>query len=84
MCAEWDFPEGIAASIGGHHGETVDGHEPLLPVALASKLREKDESLGVDELVDDALSRTNLTAEELEELIESSFESAEELANAIG
>lgn len=84
MCAEWDFPESIAASIGGHHGVKVSGHEPLLPVVLVSQLREGDECLGVDELIESAVARTNLTEPELVTIIESSFENAEELARLLG
>ena len=80
MCNEWDFPENIAASIGGHHGARFERHEPAAPVPLLSWLGETDKSLGLDSLIDEAHSRYDIPLDELEQVVESSFEKAEALA----
>ena len=80
MCCEWDFPENIAAAIGGHHGAHYKGYEPSAPVTLVSWLREADKNLGLDALIEEAHSRYGIPFDKLEQLVESSFEKAEDLA----
>ena len=80
MCYEWDFPENIAAAIGGHHGAQYKGYEPSAPVTLVSWLRETDKNLGLDALIEEAHSRYSIPFDKLEQLVESSFEKAEDLA----
>jgi len=83
MCNEWDFPESIAAAIGGHHGTQVEGYEPLAPVTLVALLGENEETLGVDALIAEANSRYGLPVEEMGKLVESSFEKGDALAQLI-
>jgi HD-like signal output (HDOD) protein len=80
MCHEWDFPEGIAAAIGCHHGTCYEEYEPPAPVSLVSQLRETDNTLGLDGLIEEARSRFSIPPGELERLAESSFKDAEALA----
>jgi HD-like signal output (HDOD) protein len=83
MCNEWDFPESIAVAIGGHHGAQYEGHEPLAPVNLVALLGENEENLGVDVLIAEAHARYGIPIEEARELVESSFEKGEALAQLI-
>jgi hypothetical protein len=83
MCHEWDFPENITAAIGGHHGATYDGYEPLAPVSLVAWLREDGENgedIGVDALAADANSRWDVPIESVRKLIEPSFQKGDALA----
>lgn len=80
MCNEWDFPENIAAAIGGHHGETIDGYEQLGPVSLVAWLRENEEESGLDAMIEDAHSRWGIQPDTVQNLIEPSFEKGDVLA----
>jgi HD-like signal output (HDOD) protein len=80
MCNEWDFPESIAAAIGGHHGEAIEGYEKLGPVSLVAWLRENEEDLGLDAMIEDAHSRWGIPADTVRNLIEPSFEKGDVLA----
>jgi HD-like signal output (HDOD) protein len=83
MCDEWDFPETIAAAIGGHHGVRYEGHEPLVPVRLVALLGETEDSLGVDALIEEAHIQCDIPFDTTRELIESSFEKGYALAELI-
>jgi HD-like signal output (HDOD) protein len=83
MCDEWDFPENIAASIGQHHGARYEGYEPPAPVSLVALLREREETLGVDALIEEARSRYGVPADRMKQLVESSFEKGSALAQLI-
>jgi HD-like signal output (HDOD) protein len=83
MCDEWDFPENIAAAIGQHHGARYEGYEPLAPVSLVALLREREETLGVDALVEEAHTMYGIPADRVRRLLESSFEKADALAQLI-
>jgi HD-like signal output (HDOD) protein len=80
MCYEWDFPEGIAEAIGCHHETCYGEYEPPAPVSLVSQLRETENTLGLDGLIEEAHSRFGISLAELERLAESSFKDAEALA----
>ncbi len=80
MCNEWDFPENLAAAIGGHHGTSCEGHESLGPVSLVAWLREDEEDPGLDALIEDAGSRWGLPADAVRRLIEPSFARGDVLA----
>lgn len=80
---EWRLPESLATSIGGHHGavnEETEERESPPAVFLVSCIGETEESLGVDRLLETAESEFGLSRDQVEPLIEASFESAEELA----
>lgn len=83
MCHEWDFPENITAAIGGHHGASYDGYEPLAPVSLVAWLREEGEDIGIDVLAEEALARWGVAEESVRRLIEPSFERGDALARAM-
>jgi HD-like signal output (HDOD) protein len=80
ICDDWNFPENIAAAIGSHHGACYEGHEPLVPVGLVSHLRENENDLGTEALIEEAHSRCGIPFDETKRLIESSFEKGDALA----
>ncbi len=80
MCSEWDFPEKIAASIGAHHGTKYKGVAVPAPMVLVSNIGETEESLGVDLFIEQACLKYGMSKETLEELIESCFKKADDLA----
>lgn len=80
ICNEWDFPENIAAAIGGHHGARYERHEPLAPVCLVSCLREDENDLEIEALIEEAHSQCGIPLDEVKELVESSFEKGDALA----
>ena len=83
MCSEWALPEGLAASIGGHHGVHSEGNEGLESppaVAMVSHLRESERCLGVDRIVQTAHEQFGLAEDDTSDLIETSFDAADELA----
>ena len=83
MCDEWALPEPLACSVGGHHGEVSEGTEGLVSppaVLLVSHLRESEERTGADRLVEAVNEQFGLGTDEVVELIEDSFDAAEELA----
>lgn len=78
----WKLPESLTAAIGGHHGAVnAETEECECPAAvyLVSFLGETKESLGIERLLQAAASEYGLTREQVEPLLEKSFESAEEL-----
>jgi|ETNmetMinimDraft_26_1059896.scaffolds.fasta_scaffold33177_2 HD-like signal output (HDOD) protein len=83
MCDEWALPEALASSVGGHHGEVGEGTEGLISppaVILVSHLREPEERIGSDRLVEAVNEQFGIGTDEVVELVEDSFEAAEELA----
>lgn len=83
MCQEWDFPENITAAIGGHHGASYDGYDPLAPVSLVAWLREDGEEggdIGLNALTAEAHSRWGIPMGSVQTLIEPSFEKGDALA----
>jgi len=83
MCSEWALPEGLACSIGAHHGVHGPGNEGLEcppAVAMVSHLRESEQCLGVDRIVQIAHEQFGLKEDDTSELLEESFDAAEELA----
>jgi hypothetical protein len=83
ICAEWDLPEIIASAIGGHHGADGDAYDCPPPVALAAFIRETGETFGADALVEAAGTRYGLASDRVNELVESSFAKARELAQLL-
>jgi len=76
---EWRLPESLANSIGGHHGAVDEESEELVSppaVHLVSFIRETDENLGIEELLETAAREYGLAAEEVESVVSESFESA--------
>jgi HD-like signal output (HDOD) protein len=80
ICNDWNFPENIAAAIGGHHGTRYAGHEPLAPVSLVSWLGEDEHHLGTEALIEEAHSRFGIPLDETKKIIASSFEKGDALA----
>jgi HD-like signal output (HDOD) protein len=80
MCDEWNFPERQACAIAAHHSTDDEGPEPLPAVGLVSVLREVDEQLGVEQLVENAHRRFGMAKDEVAELVQSSFETAAEIS----
>ena len=79
---EWKLPESLGNAIGGHHGavnDETDETECPPAVYLVSFIGETDEHLGIDTLVETAEQEDVLPSQQVEPLVETSFESAEEL-----
>ena len=85
ICSEWGMPENIALAIKYHHeNDNSEDYEPLGPVQLAAVLRENEEDeTHIDELKQKALEMYNIQEEQMQELIDISFENARELARMI-
>jgi HD-like signal output (HDOD) protein len=83
ICADWNLPEIIASAIGGHHAADDDDYDCPAPVALAAFIRETEETLGLDALAAAAQSRYGIDPERVDELVESSFAKAEDLARLL-
>jgi HD-like signal output (HDOD) protein len=76
---EWDFPESLIVDIALHHAG-FDGDTSSLPsVALVSFLRENEENLGEEELIEVACERFEIPQDDLERLLRQSFDEAAEI-----
>ena len=84
ILSEWDIPETLASAIGGHHRPDDKDYDCPPPVILVGLIREPEESLGVDQLIETAQSQYRIPQETTTQLIEESFENAEELARLLG
>lgn len=80
ICADWTLPENIASAIGGHHDPQSKDYICPAPVSLVSLIHEEEQNLGVDGLIEAAHSQHGLSPEQVKDIVESSFEDAEELA----
>ncbi len=80
MCQEWDFPENIAAAIGGHHGRILNGHEVLGPVSLVAWVLEDGGDDAPEAMIEDARSRWSLPADTVQNLMKQSLEKGDALA----
>jgi HD-like signal output (HDOD) protein len=79
---EWRLPESLSNAIGGHHGAENDetGELECPPaVYLVSLIGETDDHLGIEELLQMAEKQYGLPPRQLEPLVETCFDSAEEL-----
>jgi HD-like signal output (HDOD) protein len=84
ICSEWGLPENIALAIKTHHQPSADiDYEPLGPVRLVSFLREDESNDGVDEIIAEAEAVYNVSIEKMQNIIESSFGKAHDLAKMI-
>ena len=86
ICNEWGLPENIALNIKYHHQTDNDTeHETIGPIKLVSILRDGDsnEENGIDEIIDEAHKLFHISEEQMETIIESSFEKAKDLARII-
>lgn len=81
ICSEWKLPENIASAIGGHHsqGESTVYDCPL-PVALVSLLKEDPDGTDQGLLLERIEAYHSLSKEQASELMESSFEKADDLS----
>ena len=84
LCRHWEFPEELTLAIASHHASADDGNGPLPAARLVAALRETDEGLGVERLVEDAHEQFGLSRDVTVELVSSSFEAAEELSGLLG
>jgi HD-like signal output (HDOD) protein len=85
ICSEWGLPENIALAIKTHHQPSTNiDYEPLGPVRLVSFFRESESNDGVNEIIEEARVVYNISGEEMQSIIDSSFEKAEDLAQMIG
>ena len=78
MCAEWKFPEPIAAGISSHHDDEEDGGLPS--VSLVGCMLEVDEGKGLERLIETTHDRFGLAPDRTAGLVEASLESADEIA----
>ncbi len=84
ICSEWGLPENIALAIKTHHLPSGDiDYEPLGPVRLVSFFREDESNDGLNEMIEEAHSVYNVSEENMQAIIESSFEKAKVLAKTI-
>ncbi len=84
MCSEWTLPEEMGASVGAHHGVHNDGNRDLdcpPAVALVSAIRETDDPKAMEQLVEAVRGECGLPADDIVELLELSFDSADDLAH---
>ncbi len=80
MCAEWKFPDELTDAIAAHHGTTDGDPAGLAAVNLVAPLREVDEEIGIERLVETAHDSYGLSKDETKQLVEESFESAREIS----
>jgi HD-like signal output (HDOD) protein len=78
LCDQWTLPEGLAEAIGGHHGAADLACPPA--VRIVSVLRENEEALGIDELVETARGDYGVAPDRALHTVQESFQVAEELA----
>lgn len=80
----WNLPESLATAIGRHHRElSQNSEEPRCTPAvyLVSFIGETEENLGVEQLMETANEAYGLPPQQLEELVATSFEYAEDLVS---
>jgi HD-like signal output (HDOD) protein len=83
MCAEWMLPENLAMSVGAHHGEIGEENSGLVcppAVALVSQIRENEVRDGREQIIEKVWSDFGLGADVVVDLLETSFDDAEEIA----
>lgn len=83
QCTEWELPENLAAAIGGHHGDIYEGSAgPECPpaVTLVALLREREDNVGLERLIEVTQSQYHLPSDEVSQLVTQGFEAADELA----
>jgi HD-like signal output (HDOD) protein len=80
ILSEWGLPESLALAIGGHHDHT-QGHDVPPPVLLVGCLGETEANVGTDRLIEMGSRLYAIPEKTLEQLLEASFESADELAS---
>ena len=84
MCSEWTLPEELGASVGSHHGVHSDGNRDLEcppAVALVSAIREQDDPEMIEQLVESIRGECGIPADDIVDMLENSFDSAEDLAH---
>lgn len=83
MCAEWVLPEPLAISIGAHHGAVSTASEGLIcppAVALVSHIHESDEHDGRERIIEAVRADYGLAPDSVVQLLDDSFDAAEEIA----
>ena len=82
LCTEWSLPHTLCLAVGGHHEPpgSVEACPPAL--SLVAKLRESEALDGINELTALAKDDYGLATDRVLDLVDASFEAAEELANA--
>jgi len=77
----WNLPESLATTIGKHHHADQETDEPgcAPAVHLVSFIGETEENLGLEQLVETAHEAYGVPTQELDGILETSFEYAEEL-----
>jgi len=82
MIDEWDLPDYLAAMISGHHnGDKDSGVEPA--VRLVSYIRDSNELDGTDSLIESCHEEYGLSRETMEEMVQKSFEEAEQFSQML-
>lgn len=80
MCSRWQFPEGLAEVIGGHHGT-----DPLLTtlpaVQLVGDIRTARDKQGIEELVEKVFDEYGIAHDKVIERVEASTALADEYAS---
>ncbi len=83
ICHEWDLPETIASAIGAHHGEHLDIYDDLPPVSMVALMNDKAAEPGINALIEKAHTQHGIEPNRMQEIIETSFDAAEDLARLI-
>ncbi|MDJ0890775.1 MAG: HDOD domain-containing protein [Gammaproteobacteria bacterium] len=79
MCDEWSFPEIIAAAIGAHHEHWTPDVSVLPAVHLVAPLHETQDEPGISQVVEMGES-LGLAADQMQSLLDASFDEADEIA----
>lgn len=83
ILSEWGLPESLALVIGSHHNTQEEKCDIPPPVLLVGCLGETEASLCTGRLIEMGSRLYGIPRETLEDLLEKSFESAEELAGLL-
>ncbi len=78
LCSEWDLPEGLASSIGGHHGSAGGAYDSPAPVQLAALLGYYPDESEEEQIVERAVSEHDLSRQHVEKILSTSAEQAQE------
>lgn len=84
MGEHWQFPEALIHAIGSHHSSDGGAYEVLPAVALVSHLREVNEELGTERVVEEASSKYGVDPDQTLQILEESFDAAGEMATLFG
>ncbi len=83
ICSKWNLPESIASAIGGHHDMQNQFYECPPPVSIISYIGHKEDPNAIEKIIENGTKQYGIKKEKLEEIIEKSFEEANDFARQI-